>query len=54
VQALFPGLRWRWQRLSCDLGVLRRVGAALGEPGMQLLDASGLFRTHLLGLGSKP
>lgn len=54
VQALFPGVRWHWQRLSSDLGLLKRIGAVLGEPGMQALDATGLFRTHLLGLGQRP
>jgi len=51
VESLFPGVRWHWQRLSSDLGLLRRVADVLGEPGMQALDATGLFRTHLLGLG---
>ncbi len=54
VQALFPGVCWHWQRLSSDLGLLKRIGAVLGEPGMQALDAIGLFRTHLLGLGQRP
>jgi hypothetical protein len=53
IQALFPGVRWQWQRLSSDLGLLKRIGAVLGEPGMQALDATGLFRTHLLGLGQR-
>ncbi|NWG76329.1 MAG: class I SAM-dependent methyltransferase [Rubrivivax sp.] len=51
VEALFPGLRWRWQSLSSDLGVLRRVGAGLGEPGMCAVDMLRVARTHLLGLG---
>lgn len=53
VEALFPELRWHWQRLSSDLGVLRRVGAWLGEPGMRALDMLGAARTHLLGLGTR-
>lgn len=54
VEALFPGVRWHWQRLSSDLGLLKRIGALLGEPGMLALDAMGVFRTHLLGLGRLP
>ncbi|MCW5666927.1 MAG: class I SAM-dependent methyltransferase [Piscinibacter sp.] len=51
VEALFPGLAWRWRTLTSDIGIaarLRRVPGALA-----LLDASGLARTHLLGLGQR-
>lgn len=53
VEGLLPGLQWRWQRLSTDLGVLRRLHALLGERAMRAFDLSGLFKTHLLGLGGK-
>ena len=54
LRALFPGLRWTLRRLTPHLGLLKRVERLAGWPGMQLLMASGLWRTHLLGLGRKP
>lgn len=54
IEQLFRGLRWDWQRLTTDLGVIRRVHAAFGETAMRAFDLSGLFKTHLLGLGRKP
>jgi len=53
VEGLFPGWHWSWRRLSCDLGLLRRVKPVAGEAGMQLLTALGIARTHLLGLGQR-
>jgi len=51
VTRLFPGVDWHWQRLSTDLGVIRRVHAMFGERAMRLFDLTGLMKTHLLGLG---
>lgn len=51
VEALFPGVAWRWRTLTSDIGIaarLRRVPGAVA-----LLDASGLARTHLMGLGHR-
>lgn len=53
VQALFPALDWHWQRLTGDLGVMRRLHAAFGEGAMRAFDLTGLMRSHLLGLGCK-
>jgi ubiquinone/menaquinone biosynthesis C-methylase UbiE len=53
VTRLFPGVDWHWQRLSTDLGVIRRVHAMFGERAMRLFDLTGLMKTHLLGLGYK-
>jgi hypothetical protein len=53
LQALFPGLPLQLQRVSLHLGVLRRVHAVFGAPGMAALQALGLGKTHLLGLGRK-
>jgi len=53
VQRLFPTIDWHWQRLTTDLGVIRRVHAVFGERAMRLLDLAGLLKTHLLGLGRK-
>lgn len=54
VRSLFPGLRLHAQRVSTDLGLLRRVHALLGARGMAALEFTGLFKTHLLVLGHKP
>jgi len=54
LRALFPGLPLQLRRVSLHLGVLRRVHAAFGAPGMFALQALGLGKTHLLGLGRKP
>ncbi|HUG24363.1 class I SAM-dependent methyltransferase [Piscinibacter sp.] len=53
VERLFPAVDWHWQRLTTDLGVIRRVHAAFGERAMRLFDLTGLMKTHLLGLGTK-
>lgn len=49
VQALFPDLAWTWRTLTSDIGIASRARRVPGA--MALLDASGLVRTHLLGLG---
>lgn len=53
VQALFPGVDWHWERLTSDLGVMRRVHAIFGEGALRAFDLTGLLRTHLLGVGRK-
>jgi SAM-dependent methyltransferase len=54
VEALFPGVRWTFRTLTSDIGVTQRLHRALGGWSLVLLDATGLARTHLLGLGRKP
>lgn len=54
LRALFPGLPLQVRRVTLHLGLLRRVHAAFGAPGIALLQALGLGRTHLLALGRKP
>lgn len=49
VEALFPAVRWTWRTLTSDIGIAARVRRVPGA--LALLDASGLARTHLLGLG---
>jgi SAM-dependent methyltransferase len=51
VEALFPGLRWDWRRLTTHLGLLRRIHATFGERGMRDFDLLGLCKTHRLGWG---
>ena len=51
VEALFPGLRWDWCRLTTHLGLLRRIHATFGERGMRAFDLLGLCKTHRLGWG---
>ena len=52
LRSLFPGTQWRLRRLSTHLGLLRRVHAAFGRPGMLMLEMSGLFKTHVFALGT--
>lgn len=51
VEALFPRLAWRWTTLTSDIGIASRLHRTVGAGAVRLLDASGLARTHLLGLG---
>jgi ubiquinone/menaquinone biosynthesis C-methylase UbiE len=51
VRRLFPGVKWRWRRLTTDLGLIRRAHALFGAAGMYGVEATGCFKTHLLGLG---
>lgn len=51
AEALFPGVAWRWRTLTSDIGIAARLHRHLGAGAVRLLDASGLARTHLLGLG---
>lgn len=53
AQDLFPGVGWRWRRVTTDLGLMRRIHRLAGVKGMQAFDLAGLFKTHLLGLGRK-
>jgi len=53
AQALFPGVRWHWQRVTADLGLARRVHAWFGETALRALDLALPWRTHLVGLGLK-
>ncbi len=51
VEALFPGVAWRWRRLTSDIGIAARVRRVPGA--LALLDASALACTHLMGLGRR-
>jgi SAM-dependent methyltransferase len=53
VLSMFPAVRWKWQRITTHLGLLRRIYTVFGERGMRVFDLSGLFKTHLLGWGQK-
>jgi SAM-dependent methyltransferase len=53
VEALFPALRWQFETLTSDIGLAARARRWLGPWSVALLDASGLARTHLLGLGCR-
>jgi SAM-dependent methyltransferase len=53
VEQLFPGLRWHFQTLTVDMGVLVRAERWLGAWALPLLDGLTPLRTHLLGLGRK-
>lgn len=54
VERLFPGVRWSFQTLTVDVGVLVRAERWLGRGVLPLLDALAPLRTHLLGLGRRP
>lgn len=53
VEGLFPGVRWTFRTVTSDLGVTQRLQRWLGGWSLTLLDATGLARTHLLGLGGR-
>ena len=53
VEALFPGVRWHWRSLTSDIGIASRLRRAGGGGAVVLLDATGLARTHLMGLGQR-
>ena len=53
LQTLFPDLPFTVQKLTTDLGLLKRVHAAFGQRGLALMDLTGLFKTHLLAVGKK-
>lgn len=53
VEQLFPGVRWHFQTLTTDLGVLVRAERWLGAWALPLLDGLAPLRTHLLGLGRR-
>lgn len=53
INELFPGYDFRWQSLTTDMGLLKLVNGLMGSWSMLCLDASRVFRTHILGIGSK-
>lgn len=53
VEALFTAVQWTFKTLTSDIGVTQRLQRALGGWSLALLDATGMARTHLLGLGRK-
>lgn len=53
VEALFPALRWTFATLTSDIGITQQLHRSLGAWSLPLLDATGLARTHLLGLGQR-
>jgi SAM-dependent methyltransferase len=53
VEQLFPGVRWHFQTLTIDMGVLVRAERWLGAWALPLLTGLRPLRTHLLGLGHK-
>lgn len=54
IEALFPGVVWRFTTLTSDMGIAARARRWFGAWSVAALDASGLARTHLLGLGHRP
>jgi SAM-dependent methyltransferase len=53
VCALFPGVDWTFATLTSDIGIAARAQRWLGGWSLPFLDASRVFRTHLLGLAAK-
>jgi SAM-dependent methyltransferase len=53
LRDLFPSVQWQLSRLTTHLGLLRRCHAWLGQAGVGLLETTGLFKTHIFGLGRK-
>ena len=53
VEALFPAVQWTFVTLTSDIGITQRLQRWLGGWTLPLLDATGLARTHLLGLGQR-
>lgn len=53
VEALFPQIKFTWYDLTSDIGLLKLVNRVGGEPAMHLVDALGIFHTHLFGIGTK-
>lgn len=54
LEALFPGVAWRFTTLTSDIGIAARARRWFGAWSVAALDASRLARTHLLGLGQRP
>lgn len=53
VEALFPDVDWRFETLTSDIGLALRARRWFGAWSVAVLDATGLARTHLLGLGRR-
>lgn len=54
VKSLFPSVQWTFVTLTSDIGITQRLQRWLGGWTLPLLDATGLARTHLQGLGQRP
>ncbi len=53
AEVLFPGISFTWYGLTTDMGLLKLARRIVGETGMKAVAATGLFRTHLFGVGVK-
>lgn len=54
VLGLFPAVEWTFATLTSDMGLTQRLQRWLGGWTLPLLDATGLVRTHVVGLGRRP
>lgn len=53
AEGLFPGISFSWYGLTTDMGLLKLARRIGGDTGMKAVAATGLFRTHLFGVGIK-